>query len=120
MVFLIGSTGIKILGVIANIGGLVNSPFLFAVVGNQAGLSSLLYLSGTRLINVVYPLAPVLLISVVRAVVSVALFCILDVLSGGNLRGKHSSLSVYGFLNGCPYFASPCLIRLERSCFSVH
>ena len=106
--------------VIANVGGLVNSPFLFSVVGNQTGFSSLPYLSATCLINVVYLLAPVLLISVVKVVVSDVLFCILGMLSGGNLCGKNSSLSVYGFLNVCPYFASSCLIRLERSCFFVH
>ena len=75
-------------------GGLVNSPFLFGIVGNQTGLSSLPYLSATYLINVVYPLAPVPLISVVKAVVSGALLCCLGVLSSGNLFDKNNTLSI--------------------------
>jgi hypothetical protein len=107
------------LAVIESIGGLVNSPFLCGIVGNQAGLSSVSYLSATYLINAIYPLAPVLLISVVKVVVSDALFCFSGMLSGRNLCGKNSSLSVYGFLNDCPYFAASCLIRPETSWFSV-
>ncbi len=101
--------------VIVNVGGFVNSPFLFGVVGNQAGLSSVSYLSATCLIKVIYPLVPVPLIGVVNAVVSDALFCFLGVLGGGNLGGKNSSLSVYWFINVYPYFASSCLICSERS-----
>ncbi len=88
VVLLIGSTVIKFLAAIANVCGLVISPCLFAFSSNQAGLSSLQYLSVTCLINCVYPLAPAPLISVVNPVVFEALFCCFGVFRSGNLRGK--------------------------------
>ena len=106
--------------VIANLGGLVNSPFLFGVVGNQTGLSSLSHLSATCLINVVYSLAPMPLISVVKAVVSDVLFCCLSLLSSGNLGGKNNRLSAWRFINIGRYFTSSCLISLERSQVPAH
>ena len=64
--------------------------------GNQTGLSSVPYLSATCLINVVYLLASRLLISVVKAVVSGALFCCLSLLSSGNLVAKTARCQFIG------------------------
>jgi len=79
--------------VIANVGGLVISPFLLGVLVTKLGWA------GVVLVGIVFnkqclSLAPVPLDSVVKPVVSGALFCYLSLLGGGNLRVKNSSLSV--------------------------